>query len=129
MLSWQVPVAEDLDPGSVVESGDGLHQVAGRVVAEVRRDVADPDPAVGGQVAAKLVGRLVEHADLLDAQLRVAVGDGLPEIVAQRVEHRVVRVNRRQPVLLQLVGHDVDEGLHAGRVVGPIADNLRQNSR
>ena len=122
-----LPVAENLDLGPVMESGNGLHQMAGRVVSEVRRDVSYPNPAAGGQVTAELVGRLVEHADLLDAELGVPVGDGLSEIVAQRVEHRVVRVNRRQPVLLELVGHDVHEGLHPGRVVRPVADDLGDN--
>ena len=36
----------------------------------------------------------------------VFVGDGLSELVGQRVEHGVVRVHRGQPVPLQLVSHD-----------------------
>jgi hypothetical protein len=52
-----------------------------------------PDPAVHGEAAAELVGRPVEHAHLLDAELGVAVGDGLPVVVAQRIKHRVVGVD------------------------------------
>ena len=34
-------VAKDLYPALVVESRDALHEMGGRVVAEVRREVAD----------------------------------------------------------------------------------------
>ena len=36
----------------------------------------------------------------------------------------MVGVHGRQPVPLQLVGHDRDELLHARLVVGPVADDL-----
>ena len=63
------------------------------MVAKVRADVADPEALAGGNDLGELVGRLVQHRDLLEAELGVAVGDGLPELVAQRVEHGVVGVH------------------------------------
>ena len=119
-----LPVTENFDFRSVVKSGNGLHQVAGRMISEVGRNVSDANPSVKAQTPAELERGLVQDADLLDAELRVAVGDGLAELVAQRVEHRVVGVDRRQAVLLELVSHDVHQGFHAGRVVRPVADNL-----
>ena len=56
----------------------------------------------------------------------MAVGDGLPELVRERVQHGVVRVHRRQPVLLQLVRHDAHQSLAPVRVVRPVADNLKK---
>ena len=122
--SIMLPVTENFDFRSVVESGNGLHQVAGRMISEVGRNVSDANPSVKAQTPAELERGLVQDADLLDAELRVAVGDGLAELVAQRVEHRVVGVDRRKAVLFELVGHDVYQGFHAGRVVRPVADNL-----
>lgn len=62
---------------------------------------------------------------LLDAEVGVAGRDGAPEVVAQRVQHGVVRVHGRQPVLLQLLGHDAHQLLHARLVVGPVAHDLQ----
>lgn len=76
-----------------MESGNGLHQMTCRMIAEIRRDVSDLDPTVGCQAPAELVQRLVEHAHFFDAELCMPVSDGLTEVVAERVEHRVVRVN------------------------------------
>ena len=66
----------------------------------------------------------MQDADLLEAELGVSVGDGLPELVRERVEHRVVRVHRRQAVLLQLVRHDRDQRLAPVRIVRPVAHDL-----
>ncbi len=44
----------------------------------------------------------MQHPYLLDAELGVPVGDGLAELVRERVQHRVVRVNGGQAVLLEL---------------------------
>ena len=52
------------------------------------------------------------------------VGDGLAVLVAQGVEHGVVRVNGRQSVLFQLITDNVDQRLHAGVVVCPVANDL-----
>ncbi len=58
-------VAEDLNAGPVVEPGDALHEVRGGVVAEVRRDVADPQTVSAGiKVVVILVGRLVQRRHL-----------------------------------------------------------------
>jgi len=101
--------------------------MAGRMISEIGRDVSDPDPAVGSQDPVELVRLLVKDAHLLDAELGVSVSDGFPEIVAERVQHRVVWVDRREPVLLKLIGHDVHQRLHPCRVVGPIAHDLERD--
>ncbi len=44
----------------------------------------------------------MQHPYLLNAELGVPVGDGLAELVRERVQHRVVRVNGGQAVLLEL---------------------------
>jgi hypothetical protein len=55
------------------------------------------DPAIRGKVAAKLLRRL-------DAKLGVAVGSGLPLVMAQWVKRRETGgVGRWQPVFLQFV--------------------------
>lgn len=49
----------------VVHARDGLHEVGGGVVAEVRADVADPQASVAGlQVLRVLVGWLVQSINL-----------------------------------------------------------------
>ena len=50
--------------------------------------------------------------------------DGFPELVAQWVQHRVVRMDRWQPVLLELLRHDAHQLLHAGLVIRPVAHDL-----
>ena len=59
---------------------DGLHEVRGGVVSKVRAHVADPQPLAWLESPGELEWRLVEDADLFQAELRVAVGDGLPEL-------------------------------------------------
>ena len=66
----------------------------------------------------------MQHGHLLDAELRVPVGDGLAVLVTQGVEHGVVGVNGGESVLFKLIPDDVDERLHASVIVGPIADYL-----
>ena len=100
----------------------------GGVVAKVGAHVADPEPLARLETSGELEWWLVQDADLLEAELRVAVGDGLPELVGERVEHRVVRVHRRQTVLLQLVRHDAHQSLAPVRVVRPVADDLRRKT-
>ncbi len=63
--------------------------------------------------------------DLFDAEVGVAGGDGLAVFVRERVEHRMVRMHRRQPVALELLADDVDEALHARLVVAPVAHDLQ----
>jgi hypothetical protein len=63
--------------------------------------------------------------NLLNAQIGVSGGDKLAELVREGVEHRVVRVHRRQPVLLDLLGHDSNKFLHADVVVAPVAHDLQ----
>lgn len=109
-----------------MDTRDGLHQMASGMIAKVRGDVTDPQSAVRREGLAELVGRLVEHLDLLQTQLRVAVGDGLPEVMRKRIEHRVVRMDRGQAVLLELIGDDGYQGLLAGRVVRPVTNNLER---
>ena len=109
-----------------MSAGDALHEMRGRMVAKVRADISDPEPLAGGNREGELVRRLVEYGDLLEAELGVAVGDGLAELVRERVEHGVVRVHRGQTVLLQLVCHDRDEGLLPRRVVGPVTHDLKE---
>ena len=49
----------------VVHAGDGLHEVGGGVVPEVRADISYPQtPGAGLQVLGVLKGRLVERIDL-----------------------------------------------------------------
>ena len=110
---------------SVMRAGNALHQVRSWVISKVRADVADPEALAAGQRMCELVGRLVQHADLLQAELGVTIGDGLAELMAQRVEHGVMRVNAGQPVFVQLVGHDADQRLLSGCIVCPVAHNLR----
>ena len=66
----------------------------------------------------------MQHRDLLYAELRVPVGDGLAVLVAQRVEHRMVGMNGRESVLFQLIPDNVDQRFHAGVIVGPVAHYL-----
>ena len=121
-------VAEDLHPAPVVHPRNALHEVGGWVIAEVTRHVADSDPTIRGQVGTEPIGRLVENLDLLKTELGMAAGDGFPELVGEWIEHRVVRVHRRQTVLLQLVSHDRDQRLAPVRVVRPVADDLRRKT-
>ena len=58
-----------LHVGLVVQAGDALHEVRRRVVAEVRADIANAQPAaVRHQVAPVVVRRLVQHVDLSSAR-------------------------------------------------------------
>ena len=53
----------------------------------------------------------------------------LPVLVREGIQHGVVRVHARQPILLQLVAHNVHDLLHPGVVVRPIADDLQTMSQ
>ncbi len=57
-------VAKDFHLGPVVHARNGLHEVAGGVIAEVGRDVSNAQAAVRCELAAELVRRLVEYAHL-----------------------------------------------------------------
>ena len=93
--------------------------------SKVGADISNPDPAVWRQVGTEPVGRLVQNLDLLKTELGVSASNCFPEVVRQRVEHRVMRVDRGQPVLLQLVCNYVHNLLHPPAVVRPVADNLK----
>ena len=45
--------------------------------------------------------------------------------MGEGIEHGVVRMNAGQPILLQLIRHNVDNLLHAAAVVRPVADDLQ----
>ena len=45
LVIWGERVAEDLHFRFVMKPGYGLHEVRGRVVAEIGRDIADSQPA------------------------------------------------------------------------------------
>ena len=47
-----------------------------------------------------------------------------PLRVSQRVQHAVVRMDRRETVLCQLLGDDLNDTGHTGLVVRPVADDL-----
>lgn len=63
---------------------------------------------------------------LVQAKVSMALGDCLAEVVGERVEHAVVRVNRRQAVLVQLVSHDANQLFHSLVVVCPVTHNLEK---
>merc|ERR1719397_1964637 len=99
--------------------------VRGWVVAKVGADISNPDPAVRRQVGAEPVRRLVQHLDLLQAELGVTTCYCFPELVRQGVEHGVVRVHGGKPVLLQLIRNNVHNLLHPSAVICPVTDNLQ----
>jgi len=117
-------VTEDLHLGPIVQAWDGLHEVAGGVIAEVGADVTDPEAAVWRQLPRERERRLVQNRDLLETQLRVAVANSLPLVVGEWVQHGMVRVYRGKTVLLQLVGHDAHQRLLTSRIVRPVANDL-----
>lgn len=55
--------------------------------------------------------------------------DSLAELVTQWVQHGVMRMNRRQSVLVQLFRNNTDEFLHASLIVGPVTHNLQAVSQ
>ena len=45
---------------------DALHEMGSRMITKVRTDIADPNAAIAGfQVHRVLIGRLVQHINLL----------------------------------------------------------------
>ncbi len=120
----KLPVAENLHFRSVVKPWNWLHQVACRVISEVGWDVSYSDSTVGGQVTAKLVHVPMKYANLFDAKLCVSVCNGFPELVTQRVKHRVMWMDRRKSILVQLIRDNIDQCLHASRVIGPVTNDL-----
>ena len=57
-------IAEDFDAGAVVETRNALHEVGGRVVAEIGGNVADSEPT-GKKILGEVEQRLVERCYLL----------------------------------------------------------------
>lgn len=55
--------------------------------------------------------------------------DSLTELVTQWVQHGVMRMNRRQSVLVQLFCNNTDKFLHASLVVGPVTNDLQAVSQ
>lgn len=68
---------------------------------------------------------VAEHGDLLHAQLRMLRRNRGPRLVFQWIEHRVMRMNTRQPFLVQLIVHNRHQPLHPVVIVGPVADDLQ----
>lgn len=62
---------------------------------------------------------------LFQAEISVPSSDSFPKVMTQGIEHGMVRMDRGQPVLLELFGHYANKFLHAGIVIGPIADYLQ----
>ena len=62
---------------------------------------------------------------LLHTEGGVAGGDPPLLVLGERVEHAVVRVDRGQSVLGQLVVHHLDDLLHPVFIVSPVTRNLR----
>ena len=66
----------------------------------------------------------VKRGDLLQTERSVASGYPFPLRVSQRVKHAVMRMDRWETVLRQLVGDNLNDTGHAGLVVRPVADDL-----
>ena len=62
---------------------------------------------------------------LFNTQVCMAGCNCFTIIMRQRVEHRMVRVNRRQPIAFQLLANDVNQSFHSCIVVGPVTDDLQ----
>ena len=87
------------------------------------------DTHIWTQVIGKLVRTLVQDRNLLQTQLSVSVSNLFAEFMRQGVQHGMVRMHARQPILLQLFSHDSHQGFHPGVVVRPIADDLQTMSQ
>jgi len=59
----------------------------------------------------------------------MACSDALALGMTQRIQHAVVWVDGRQPVLIQLILYDVHQLLHPTVIVRPITDDLTQRNR
>ena len=64
------------------------------------------------------------NKDLFEAECGVSSCNALPLMVAERVEHAVMRVHRRQAILLQLILNDLHQFLHTHVIAAPITHNL-----
>ena len=64
------------------------------------------DTHIWTQVIGKLVRTLVQDRNLLQTQLSVSVSNLFAEFMRQGVQHGMVRMHARQPILLQLFSHD-----------------------
>lgn len=56
----------------------------------------------------------------------MSLGNSLPKTVRKGIQHAVMRVDRRQPVFLQLISYDANQLLHSFIIVGPVTDNLEK---
>ena len=56
----------------------------------------------------------------------MSIGNIAPHLVCQRVQHAVMWVNRREPVILQLISNNGDQLLHARVIVSPVTDDLQK---
>lgn len=115
-------VAEDLHFVPIVNPGNGLHQMGSGMVAEIRRDVTDSEATI--KLGRELVRWFVKHTDLFQTQLGVSIGNTFAELMREWVQHRMMRVNRRQTVLFQLIANNRNQALLTTGVIGPIAHNL-----
>lgn len=111
--------------GRLVEDIDLATQFGShsRSESQSRTRPATDHRAQGRDVSSRLPAYLVQ------AQVSVPLGNSLSEAVRQRVQHAVVRVHGREPVLLQLVCNDTDQLLHPLVIVGPVTNNLERGSK
>ena len=65
-----------------------------------------------------------ERCYLLKAEGGVASGNALALSMSEWIEHRVVRMNARQSVLVQLILHYVNQLLHPTVILRPVTDYL-----
>lgn len=83
---------------TVVASEYGRHQVAQRVVAKVGADVRNPQPLSRGE---RPRGRMLERGEAQTSSsertvLGVLGGNRQREVSAERISHRMERLDRRQ---------------------------------
>lgn len=55
--------------------------------------------------------------------------NGLSEVMRQRVEHAVMRVDGRESVLLQLISNYGNQLLHSFIIIGPVTNNLKKKKQ
>ena len=80
--------------------------------SEEKLSITYTDTHIWTQVIGKLVRTLVQDRNLLQTQLSVSVSNLFAEFMRQGVQHGMVRMHARQPILLQLFSHDSHQGFH-----------------
>ncbi len=116
-------VTENLYSVSVVHSGDGLHEMAGGMIPEIGRDISHLQTSAMSTFGMSVDG-LMEDRYFLHAQLGVPGCDSFPLLMTERIQHGVMGMDGRKPLLLQLIVHNRHQLLHPLLVVAPVADYL-----